>query len=599
MSSQKQDIESRVEQAFAAGVDDNGDIVSRDKVGYDNTRPSFREKQKATTLELVKGIENPEVDVVVLNAPTGSGKSLILDCAARATPGWNYITTPLNTLVDQLENDEFISEHIIALKGRNNYNCVHPDDEGTDVDKAICQRDSDFECDVRGKCPYYGRKDAALEHPEVVTNLSYAMAEGMIPDEVEGTFGKRHKLFVDECQGIEDFALDFIQFIVSQRSVPDEVWKNVSIPREPKENDMDYLIEWVETELLDAVDEMIHALDMIGVKDEDEASAYEDLRQYKMRVQNFLSDVTNNEWVASIQTDIRKNRPNEKKIVFEPVFIGRFLDNLLFDRGQTVVLSSATIPGGDWLDEIGLGDKTAKTISVGSTFPVENRPVVCNLDVGKMVSEHSDSEDNRKTNAWPMAKRIMELALHHEGEKGFIHCRSYNIMELLKRQYMNHDEVEIQGEEYNPAKWFRNNVMLQDQYNREESLEEWMENDTQVFFSVAMDEGVDLEGDLCRWQALAKTLYPFMTKRMKRRKEIAEEENRAQDFWNYYNRKAVIQIQQAYGRGVRSPEDECVFYILDSSVVQQQGLIQMNAELFNKWFLEAVQGINVDPRRGV
>jgi len=138
-------------------------------------------------------------------------------------------------------------------------------------------------------------------------------------------------------------------------------------------------------------------------------------------------------------------------------------------------------------------------------------------------------------------------------------------------------------------KWVRENVMVQDRYNREESLEEWIESDKQVFLSVAMDEGIDLDGDKARFQVLAKTLYPHMGD-----KRVDYRINELND-WNWYNRSAAIQIQQSYGRGVRSPEDEAVFYILDSSAV---GLIQRNADLFNKWFLEAVQGVSVDPDRG-
>jgi len=569
-------IEKRVEEAFAA--------------------PSFREKQRAATVEVAKGIEDPEVDVVLLSAPTGAGKSLILDGAARATTGWSFITTPLNSLVDQMEDDEFISPNVITLKGRNNYDCIHPKDEGEDVDDAICQRRSDFECEVKGDCPYYGRKRAAQEHPEVVTNLPYIMAEGMIPDVVKETFGRRHKLFVDECQGVEDFGLTFIQFTISSRTMPKDVWRGIDLPPKRRMGDMKWLVDWLESEVVEEVDSLLSTYETMPMLSKDQSDEFEDLKQFRMRLSNFLNDVERNEWVAEKDVNVRKNRPNEEKVVFNPVFIGRFLDDLLWERGKTVVLSSATIPGGDWLDEIGLGGCNSKTVSVGSTFPVENRPVLCNLDVGKMVSKRSDEEDNREVNAWPMAKRIMEIAKHHDGQRGMVHCRSYGIMETLERQLLNHETAELNGETVSPREWARENVTTQDRGNREESLEEWVEDGPQVFLSVAMDEGVDLDGDKCEWQCLAKTLYPFMTKRMKRRKEIAYENGRKQDFWNYYNRKAVIQLQQAYGRAVRSPTDEAPFYILDSSA---KTLIQRNAEMFQTWFLEAVQGIRVSAERGI
>jgi len=123
--------------------------------------PGYREKQRQTIIELVKGIRNDDIDVVLLNAPTGSGKSINLYTAMKVVGESSFFTTPLNTLVDQIDNDEFIDD-VITLKGRNNYDCIHPDDRGTPVDEAICNRQSGFDCDWRGECEYYGRKSSAL-----------------------------------------------------------------------------------------------------------------------------------------------------------------------------------------------------------------------------------------------------------------------------------------------------------------------------------------------------------------------------------------------------------------------------------------------------
>jgi Rad3-related DNA helicase len=539
--------------------------------------PGFREYQKRSIVEIVKAFEEEDKDLVLYNAPTGSGKSLVIYGAAAAMNqlnGWeSFITTPLNALVDQVDVDEFIGGNIITLKGRNNYDCIHPEDRGTAVNEAICQRDSSFECDRKEQCEYYGRKYAAIEHPYAYTNMAYLMAESMIPGTVEGTFGNRDILFVDECQSLEDFGMNYVSFTVSYRTVPDQVWSNVSIPPEDKEDDMEYMKTWLEEEVLRAVGHAITHLDSIGLMDKDESQELENLKQFRTRVENFLDDVEDNDWVSQIDVDIRKNRPNAKKAVFKPIEIGRFLDDLLWSRADKIVLSSATIPGGGWLEEIGLGGVSAKKMNVPSTFPVENRPIIMGESVGKMTKAERDK------NALPMAKKIMAIAEHHEGEKGFVHCRSYNIAKMLKRALTSNGH----------NRWFKNNVMMQDRYNREESLENWVNSDKQVFFSVAMDEGVDLEGDKCRWQVLAKTLYKHMgDKRTRFRVQERGE-------WDWYNRHAAIQIQQAYGRAVRSKEDEAVFYVLDESA---KGLIQMNAHLFNGWFLEAIQDIKVDPNRG-
>lgn len=590
MSQYDQDVERRVEKAFRA--------------------PEFRKYQKEAIMEVVEGLENGS-DVVVVNAPTGSGKSLILDAAARAykkpysgqSPGGSgvanlsgggmlggmvdgglpdrnykgdaFFTTPLNSLVEQLEEDEFIGDGIITIKGRNNYSCVHPEDRGESVDKAICQRDQGFECDLKyGECPYYSRKAKALKEPLVVTNMSYIMAEGMTPGSSKASLGDRDLLMVDECQSLEDFAMNFISFTISENTVPEMVWDNLDLPEERHMDHMDVLVDWLETQVLHAVGEAMEYYDSQPMKSEKQLDDYEKLKQFEMRVNSFLGDIEDNDWIAQVDNVLNKNKEDTKKVIFRPIEIGRFLENLLWGRGEKIILSSATVPGGDWLDEIGLGGLDVKRVNVPSTFPVENRPIITGHDVGKMTYQKRDE------NAWPMAKKIKELAQHHEGEKGFVHCRSYGIAQKLRRSFFNHGE----------RQWFKENVMMQDKYNREQSLEDWKMSGKQIFFSVAMDEGVDLEGDQCRWQVLAKTLYKSMNDKR------VEYRIKERDEWGWYNRHAAIQITQAYGRAVRSKEDEAVFYILDSSAID---LIRRDAELFPKWFLDAIDDMPIDPSRGM
>jgi len=581
--SKTQSIDSKVADAFPA--------------------PSFRKYQREAITEIVKGFVEEDKSVVELNAPTGSGKSLVDYAASVASAQDFFITTPLNSLVDQLDDDEFIGENVITIKGRNNYSCIHEKDKGTPVNEAICQRKSNFECEIKNKCPYYGRKYEALGHPRVVTNMSYLMAEGMIPGDNPDSFDDRDVLVVDECQKLEDFAMNFISFTVSKFTVPANVWQNVDIPDEDMEYDMDGLCKWLRKEVLAAVQQERERLDMVPTLSKDENDDLEQLQQFEMRVENFLQDVRQNDWVAQIKTDIRKNSDNVEKVSFKPVEIGRFLDDLLWSRGVKILLSSATIPGGSWLEEMGLDESAVKKVNVPSTFPVENRPIITKHTVGKMTKA------KREDNMWDMARKIQQIAMHHGGEKGFVHCRSYGIAKALKRSWNNHNE----------GTWARENVMVQDRYNREESLEQWHKSDKPVFLSVAMDEGVDLDGDKCRWQVLAKTLYKHMGDKRTRYRVLVRGQcqvcDHSEEFWNkeipstcpncgssgftgewdWYNRHAAIQIQQAYGRAVRGPEDHAVFYILDESA---KGLIRRNAELFNTWFLDAIEDMNIDPSRG-
>ena len=508
--------------------------------------------------------DEDDCDVVLVDAPPGFGKSITLYTVLKMLGGDSYYATPLKSLQDQLSDDDFIGDKIQQIKGRNNYPCVLPEAEkGTTVDVAKCQRDSDFECEIKDSCPYYAQKRAAVANDIAVLNLSYLMSVPVTPDPDDGNFSKRERMVVDECQGIEDWAINFIGFTISKRTIPDDVWQNLDWPSSRKWDDYGTMIDFVRNEVLPKAKEMLQYLGAQPMLGEGELKQEERLKDFIQKVERFLEDEQDHRWAVSDESQVKKNQPNTKKVKFQPINVGRFLDGLLWSKAGKVILSSATIPKQGWLEEIGLGDKKVKRLSISSPFPVENRPIVTGEAVGKMTYKEKDDTIG------PMVEKIQQIAEHHAGEKGIVHCRGYNYAKMFKQACVRNGMLD----------WFNENVAIQDRDNREESLEEWVNSDTQIFLSVNMAEGIDLKGDKCRWQVLLKTKYPAMNdERVKYRIEEMND-------WDWYNRKAVIQLEQAYGRAVRSKDDEAVFYILDKSAV---GLIKRNREMFHDWFLEAI-----------
>jgi len=537
-----------------------GSVEERAKKAF--PAPAFRAHQRKAIVETVRAFEDEGKDVVVLDAPTGFGKSITLWTVPRAMNARAYYLTPLKSLQDQLVEDDFIGDSIVDIKGRSNYSCALPDENVT-VDKGKCVREDDFDCHVKDECPYYVRKDEALRSDMTTMNLAYAMAESNVPDGAEGKFGPRELVIVDECQSMEDWGISQVSVTVSNRTVPNRVWERVDVPRADGMEDMDDWLEWMVDEVIPVVQEELAVVSNKAIRTESETKDMERLQQFSSRVESFMADVQKNHWVWQVEQSVRKNRANTRKVTFKPIRIGRFLDDLVWDRGEHIILSSATIPKGNFLSEVGLADRDVKWLSIPSSFPVENRPVVTKHAVGKMTY------DERESTAPEMAKKIKEIADFHDGEKGLIHCRGYNIAEMLTRWYRNNG----------CAAWFDENVAVQDRDAREESLESWQRGDTQVFFSVNMAEGIDLEGDACRWQVLAKTLYPHLGD-----ERVSYRVNELND-WTWYNGKAVNQVEQAYGRAVRSEDDEAVFYILDESAI---GLLDRSPELHHDWFKAAV-----------
>jgi Rad3-related DNA helicase len=548
--------------------------------------PGYREHQREAVVEILHDLYVDDDDVVTLSAPTGAGKSLILH-GVMATlhevfSRRSFFTTPLNALIDQVDDDEFIGDEVLTLKGKNNYNCVHPQDKGASVDNAICQRADDFDCQYKdtphtsGGCPYYGRKHVAQNHPEVTTNLSYLMANSMIPDTIDSKLDPRELVVIDECQSIEDFALQFIGVTVSDTSVP-VVWDQIDLP--PQTEDVEQLADWLRDDVLPPVTEELARLDRLPQLTEEQVDTEETLTQFERKVRNLIRDVKDNHWVANREVD-----GDDWSVEFNPIFIGRFLEEFLWSQGEKVVLSSATIPKGGFLEEIGLDDRSVGRVEVESTFPTERRPVYTDAPVGKMTMRQRDQTIPK------MADRIADLAAHYweEGNfRGFVHCHSYDIMERIYERL---------------PRDVRARTRCQDPDNREDSLDAWLDtavdetglrggytqyNDDgrdkggQVFLSVAMDEGISLDDWRARWQVIAKCAYPYMGPEAKRANYRMDK----LDDWTWYAGKAAINLQQAVGRGMRSKNDWCHTHVLDKSATT---LIERNAYLLEDWFLNAV-----------
>jgi Rad3-related DNA helicase len=368
------------------------------------------------------------------------------------------------------------------------------------------------------------------------------------------------------CQSIEDFALQFIGVTVSQQTVP-VVWD--LIPQPPRTEDTERLAQWLTKEVLPPVEDELAELDARGELTEQQVDDQEKLQEFSRKVNNLVADVRDNHWVAN-----REVEDDDWSVEFEPIFIGRFLDRFLWSQGHKIVLSSATIPKGGFLEEVGLGDSDVGRVEVPSTFPRGRRPVYTDEAVGKMTMSQRDRTIPK------MARRIGAIADHHweqEQFRGFVHCHSYSIAARLYESL---------------PRDVRMRTRVQDGDDREASLDAWLDAPVdergraedeggQVFLSVAMDEGISLDDWRARWQVVAKAAYPYLGPEAKRANYRMDELND----WNWYASKAVVNLQQAVGRGTRSKTDFCLTYILDKSAVQ---LIEKNEWQFEDWWLDAL-----------
>ena len=122
-------------------------------------------------------------------------------------------------------------------------------------------------------------------------------------------------------------------------------------------------------------------------------------------------------------------------------------------------------------------------------------------------------------------------------------------------------------------------VFNQDSSSRDEVFNRFKESrEPLVLITPSAYEGVDFKGDACRWQVLCKVPYPDLGDPQVRKRMEQDRE--------WYIWLTALRIVQTYGRGMRTPDDFCKTYILDSDF---RGFYLQNRKLFPEWFQEAVR----------
>ena len=97
-----------------------------------------------------------------------------------------------------------------------------------------------------------------------------------------------------------------------------------------------------------------------------------------------------------------------------------------------------------------------------------------------------------------------------------------------------------------------------------------------------MGSGVNLKNVRARFIILLKKPYPSLGS-----KKILAKKNSNKD---YYSNATVSELLQMVGRGVRSDEDFCDTFILDSNF---SDLLKYNSHILPKYFTDAIKILKV------
>ena len=531
----------------------------------------YREYQEEATELVLNLLHEKGYDNVILDAPTGVGKSGIATAVLRSFENGFYVT-PQRSLREQLQEDDVLSEYLQALRARADYEC-----EATGQDCANCEiRRSDEEsCIQTPGCTYWDAKMDAVDHQAAVLTFAYLIIDGQIPVEDGAgqrlSFDDRNVLVVDECHNLESqVASLFAGFKLSPFNLPDDVFDGLlDADVVAKSNTKDYLeyddFEAILQEALDRCESYINSyggIDSINV--DDASQSVEQCVRMIRKLEMAIDDCENGSpWVASTEKVDWDGRPITALKV-EPIYVSNFLGSNLWKRSDKRVLATATMPFRSnpdrWCRRIGLDPDKTFALSVPMPFPAENRPIYTDT----IINEFSNGRDE---DHWGEIMTTLDrLAGKHAGQKGLIHASSYDRAFRIFEDAYTYDNL-------------KHNVIAQDEEDEPaELIEEWQSGDKDLLVSPSMTEGVDLVDDMCRWQALVKVPYPPAGDA-----RVSYILDNVGGGWDWYSETTATSLIQSVGRAVRSQDDYAEYYVLDGSFESIREKVA-----FPEWFEDAI-----------
>jgi Rad3-related DNA helicase len=495
-----------------------------------------------------------EARVVILEAPTGVGKSIIQLALCRyewSRMSRSYIVTPQRVLQDQMRGWDGLR----VMKGKGSYEC--PLMQGTYANTAPCNitpdiREEHPECQV-GTCPYFTALEAAKASPTVVHNYASLMAQSHIGRH----FTTRGLLCLDEGHT----AVGWIRNYLSCEFEPVDL---VSLTDERPPRNPRYFMPWLRWVLMrmDEDEELppgltdrmkINLMKMyshragFGIVSEGilRHRFREDPKgrpSFESFAKNELIESATVPWTTLwIEPDQWHPDGQWSTIPLKVAPMSGCLTNL----GTRVLIVTATSLDMRLMSlELGLKDLEPVEVTLSSAFPAESRPIRKRF-VGKMSYRY------RRATMPKLIAELVKIASRHASEPGMIHtvshALSWDVSEALRAALGGRivERLPRGGEREAVIHAFLSGAL----------------GPNAILVGPSLMEGVDGAGGSCRWQAMCKVPYPHM-------KDPVVEflmgtlPKRWSNAW--YSWKTAQQTVQGIGRVCRSTDDFGVTYLLDS-----------------------------------
>lgn len=494
-------------------------------------------------------------DVVIINGPTGSGKTLIgyADAELSHTPAYYLSETKL--LQTQFIKD-FGEVGARKIWGRSNFvPLIAEDYYGSPLTCKDCTKvgqDCKW-CPEVDDCPYTVDKKIAELSKVAVANYAYALNEWQSPF---SSF-RRDLTICDECDVLEDQLMGLVTVELSE-SLRKEL--RVTQPKilSSQESQQDFLESDVIPALVKKIDGMNPGDDVKQMR------RRRFLSELLVKVRTVAKELELGDWVLTgYEKDRRRNVDKKGPLIWKPIKVDGFGNQLLWQHSKKFILMSASIMNPERLTkDLGL-EKPYAYIEAPMPFKRENRRIIY-APVAQVTYKEMQYAKPK------IIKATLEILNQYPEYRSIIHSVSYSMAKDIV--FGIEDHMNTQG---------RKVFIYNDAQEREEVIEAFKQSPGAVLVGPSFTRGFDFKGDDAQINIVVKMPQASLAD-----DQISQRlYNTGAEGKEWYATKTARELVQMTGRTTRTETDWSVSFILDA---QLDRIRNTYPKMFPGWWEEAL-----------
>ena len=567
---------------YTVFMQNNTDIVSLCEewaASYLGENFKFRPNQLESCTYIIQNVLSG-CKTQVMNAPTGSGKSITAMICAGVLHKYfdktSYILVSDLSLFDQYVADfrqYGLDKEWGYLKGKDTYTC---DLSNTCISCGMCQlnqvnantlgkcdeqaaRSLGYPCAI--KCKYIQDRKNAIEAPvTLMTYKLYLIQRNYVADKLKShIFEQRDFVICDEAHKIND--------IIQQHFAP-------TIPHTlPKF--MQTLDEYAKTKGMHVDTSSLSDIATKLVASDNQYETVKQMFRYEQILGEYtkINDILRKEVIANkkykeykkylsagntardahckfddmfslikvLGNKIIVKTDNEKDTTIKCVYEGEMIKHYFHEKSGCELMMSATMGNLDvYKNMVGLlssSSRDYKKIVIPSTFDFSKSPIY--------YSTKNHMSYANKAKALPeIIKQIIHICEKRKDERGIIQTGNYENVKKLKEKLPRN---------------LRNRIIFYfTSQEKDKAIIEYLKNDNKILCGPTLLEGLNFDGDKCRFAICMKLPYASLADNFVKAKKAV--------YKDWYVSDVIAKLEQGIGRLVRYNGDYGAMYILDGCV---------------------------------